>query len=333
LRLTFAVYALLGLSLTGAAHAGYGDIDANGYPNWGERSLHLWTNAVRVDPEAFSDRYEPCDFDDFQPEEQTPKSLLYYDFDLNDAARFHTDDMRSNNHFDHDSSDGTSFFDRMARFYGDSSWIGENIALGYGSSASVLFQGWMCSSGHRYNIMLADYNELGTGVLDLYYTQDFAAGLVETTSPIAMGVHEPMEGVGTVTFLADWEGMTPDSMSVIVDGNPREMTLTWGVANLGVYAHEASVFPGCHEYYFRWTRGDFSDTFPEDGSFLMGSCDEPIMWIDSQHGLGDADGDTGGDDWGATDPKLACLCANTRATGRTLIWWLALAGLIARRRV
>jgi hypothetical protein len=36
-----------------AAMAGYGDVDAEGYPSWAERDLHLWTNASRVDPEAF----------------------------------------------------------------------------------------------------------------------------------------------------------------------------------------------------------------------------------------------------------------------------------------
>jgi len=37
---------------SGLALAGYGD-PVDSYPHPWERSLHVWTNAVRVDPEAF----------------------------------------------------------------------------------------------------------------------------------------------------------------------------------------------------------------------------------------------------------------------------------------
>ena len=177
------------------AMAGYGDISSDGYPSWAERDVHLWTNIVRVDPDAFFGPESPvqhaCDIDDFVGDEAIPKAPHYYEFDLNDSGRFHSQDMYDNDHFDHSSSDGTSFGERIARFYTESGYVGENIAVGYPTAESVLLDGWMCSSGHRANIMNGDYNELGVGVVTNYYTQNFAAGLIQTTSPIAMGNHAP----------------------------------------------------------------------------------------------------------------------------------------------
>lgn len=102
--MTFAL--LLAAALP--ASAGYGDVNAEGKPSWAERDVHIWTNAVRVDPEAFSSDYGAggCSFERFLAGEQTPKPPLGYDPNLNDAARYHSTDMRDNNHFDHSSSDG-----------------------------------------------------------------------------------------------------------------------------------------------------------------------------------------------------------------------------------
>ena len=65
------------------ALAGYGDVSAEGYPSWVERDVHLWTNIVRLDPEAFfgpeSMVARACDIDDFVGDEGTPKAPLFYD--------------------------------------------------------------------------------------------------------------------------------------------------------------------------------------------------------------------------------------------------------------
>ncbi|MFT4975694.1 MAG: hypothetical protein ACI8S6_001581 [Myxococcota bacterium] len=127
--------------------------------------MHLWTNAVRVDPEAFSADYElgGCSFSSFSADERTPKAPIYYNRDLNTVARLHSEDMRDNDFFSHSSSDGTSFSARVGAWYA-TSFIGENIAWGYANSEVVVVQGWMCSTeGHRQNIMSGDWTELGTG--------------------------------------------------------------------------------------------------------------------------------------------------------------------------
>ena len=218
-------------------------------------------------------------------DEGTPKAPLFYDLDLNQAGRFHSQDMYANDHFDHDSSDGTSFFDRIARFYAESSYVGENIAQGYPTAESVLLDGWMCSPGHRANIMSGDYNELGVGVVTNYYTQNFAAGPVQTSSPIAMGNHSPENPMGPVEFLADFQGFEPNELVVVVDGSPTKMFLTYGVAHQGLYTAEMTVLgdSDCHEYYFRWKKENQRGTFPEEGSYMFGTeCPTDTMWRDGQ---------------------------------------------------
>ena len=329
---------MLFLLHTLAALAGYGDVTHGGYPSWGERDVHMWTNMVRVDPLEFFGHGNSwganCLISEFEASEQTPKPPLYHDFSLNDAGRFHSIDMWENNWFDHDSSDGTSFPERLGRFYTESGWIGENIASGYQDARAAVLYGWMCSAGHRANIMNPDYNELGVGVVSTYYTQDFATGVVETSSPIAMGNHSPQMPTGLVDFLVDYQGGEPDTLEVVVDGEPSQVHLTFGAADMGVYMTTVAVRPdqSCHSYYFRWTEDGASGTFPEDGSYQFGSgCSDDEMWEDAQAGSGDEDEATG---FGDDDEVLGCGCTLTRLSSRQPAGMLGLLSvlLLLRRR-
>jgi hypothetical protein len=293
-----------------SAFADYGEIiiadDGEAYPSWLERDVHMWTNMMRVDPVAFfgpeSEWTLPCDLDDFETDEKTPKNPLYYDFDLNDAGRFHSIDMYDNDWFDHASSDGTSFGDRMGRFYDESGMIGENIAMGYPDGQAALLQGWMCSAGHRANIMLDSYNELGVGVEGLYFTQDFAAGDTETSAPVAMGLHSPEYPLGAVEFLVDFQGAEPTSFNVVVDGRATPVELLYGSASRGVYQTDMTLISesDCHQYYFSWEQSMQSGTFPEAGSYLFGTdCSSDTMWIDTQLPIGGS-----GSSGGATEAEI-----------------------------
>ena len=283
--------ATLAIALTSPAVAGYGDVDEEGYPSWAERSVHLWTNAARVDPEAFADEYpqayDPCRFDDFTADEKTPKAPIYYDRNLNNAARFHSQDMVDNNWFAHESSDGTSFAQRLARFY-DSGFVGENIAYGYPSTYSAMFHGWMCSDGHRANIMNGAWVELGTGVVNTHYTQNFGGGAADSDGAVAMGVHEPESATDSAVFLADWQDdAAPATLVVVIDGTSTGLELTYGVETQGVFSADVEVDPGdCHAYYFAWETEDGTQgTFPETGSYTYGiSCSDELGWVDSQAG-------------------------------------------------
>ncbi|MBA3394298.1 MAG: CAP domain-containing protein [Deltaproteobacteria bacterium] len=95
---------------------------------------------------------------------------------LTHAANFHSKDMAVNDHFSHDSSDGTTFGPRVKRYYGYNTAIGENIAFGYQDAAAV-FTAWKNSPGHDAN-MRGDYSVIGISkVLDAdgtpYWTTDF----------------------------------------------------------------------------------------------------------------------------------------------------------------
>lgn len=49
---------------------------------------------------------------------------------------------------------------------------GENIAAKY-IDAPAAVNGWLNSEGHRKAMLSLDFEEIGVGVDDLYYTQNF----------------------------------------------------------------------------------------------------------------------------------------------------------------
>lgn len=329
-----------------AAQAGYGDVGEDGLPSASERELHIWTNAARVDPEAFKDDYQAggCSFDaDFSDDEKTPKLPVYWDHGLNEAARFHSDDMESSGNFSHDSSDGTPFSERLARFY-DSGFVGENIAYGYSDNFNVVFAGWMCSTtGHRANIMSGDWNELGTGVVSSYYTQNFGQGSAESAGPVAMGAHSPPSATAEAVFRADWQdAAAPVRLEVVLDGAPKALSLEFGTDEAGVFMAKAMPAPGdCHSYWFRWeTAAGETGALPETGSYLYGAdCPEPTGWRAEQPLIGGGDGGSdGATDFsalGALDdgetPKLVG-CATTTAPTTGWLGLIAAPLLVLRRR-
>ncbi|CAK0785842.1 hypothetical protein CVIRNUC_009054 [Coccomyxa viridis] len=87
--------------------------------------------------------------------------------------------MATQNYFSHTGSDGSGLEDRAANngFY--TFPLGENIAAGYISIQSVVLA-WMCSEGHRTNLMGCGFDTVGSGSAftntsdyELYFTQDF----------------------------------------------------------------------------------------------------------------------------------------------------------------
>ena len=321
------------------AFAGYGD-PVDGYPSWEERELHLYTNAARVDPEAHEDSYQAggCSFyQHFSDDEQTPKDPVYWQLDLNDAARYHSDDMYSNNWFSHDSSDGTTFQARMAEFYTKSGSVGENIAYGYPDQWAVNFEGWMCSmDGHRANIMSGMWNELGTGVVSNYYTQDFGGGMPETGLNIRMGVHTPympQDSGKDITFYADYAGEGLQSIVVVLDGTSHPLEVVWGEEERAVYGVEIELefedeATYCGSYFFWYEDDDGEGTFPEDGSYQLGAaCEEE--WIDQQAAvgaIGTTDGSARGSDMMGDIRLVGCSASGVGGA----LWLLPLMGL--RRR-
>ena len=246
--------------LSSLALSGYGD-PTDGVPSYIEREIHLWTNAVRVDPEYFRDDYVDggCTFDSFNVVEQTPQVPYWWHGGLGEVARRHSVDMRTNDHFSHSSSDGTSMGNRLAPFYPTGA-VGENIAQGYPSAFSVVVQGWMCStSGHRAAIMSPSFEDLGVGVDADWYTQNFGErGYDPHAFSARLGLHFPERPSSEVTFrLAVHTGDAPPAaVSVVYNGVRHSMGLLIGEPSNGIY--EVTVpddAHGCGAYWFSLDEG------------------------------------------------------------------------------
>ncbi|MFE9647499.1 sigma-70 family RNA polymerase sigma factor [Streptomyces sp. NPDC006365] len=80
------------------------------------------------------------------------------------AAQLHSEDMSTNQYFDHTSLDGRSFVDRAAA-QGHPSPGAENIARGQSTPEAVM-DSWMNSQGHRENILNCSLATMGLGVVD-----------------------------------------------------------------------------------------------------------------------------------------------------------------------
>jgi uncharacterized protein YkwD len=98
---------------------------------------------------------------------------------LRTAAQGHSFDMASQDFFSHTSLDGRTFDQRIhnAGYFG--SYLGENIAAGQTTPASVV-AAWMASTGHCVNIMTGSYSAVGVGyafnsssTYRSYWTMDF----------------------------------------------------------------------------------------------------------------------------------------------------------------
>lgn len=84
---------------------------------------------------------------------------------LTDIATMKSKDMADKGYFDHTSPTYGSPFQMLQDFGVHYTAAGENIAAGQQTPEEVM-NAWMNSSGHRANIMNANYTELGVG----YYT-------------------------------------------------------------------------------------------------------------------------------------------------------------------
>lgn len=99
---------------------------------------------------------------------------LSYDWELSRVARYKSQDMKDNNYFSHTSPVYGSPFQMLKSFGITYSSAGENIAKGYATPQAVV-NAWMNSSGHRANILNANYTTIGVGYVSggNYWTQLF----------------------------------------------------------------------------------------------------------------------------------------------------------------
>jgi uncharacterized YkwD family protein/spore coat assembly protein SafA len=99
---------------------------------------------------------------------------LTMDWELQRVARTKSQDMKNKGYFSHQSPTYGSPFDMMKQFGISYRTAGENIAMGQRTPQEVM-QSWMNSSGHRANILKADFTHIGVGyeASGNYWTQMF----------------------------------------------------------------------------------------------------------------------------------------------------------------
>ena len=99
---------------------------------------------------------------------------LTYDWELSRVARYKSQDMKDNNYFSHTSPVYGTPFQMIKNFGLTYRSAGENIAKGYSTPQAVV-NSWMNSSGHRANILNANYTHIGVGYVagGNYWTQMF----------------------------------------------------------------------------------------------------------------------------------------------------------------
>ncbi len=269
----------------GTALAGYGDPVA-GVPEPAGRALALWTNAARVDPEAFEADYNAggCSFyTDFSAAEQVPRAPYRHDADLMAAADAHTLDMHSVGFFSHTSSDGTPFATRVWSYYTGFA-IAENIAWDSGSNREMVMGNWMCSAaGHRGAILSATYEDLGAARYGVYGTLDFGAR--GGASPALRSAAHELAGGQASLYAVIGSASAPDAVELVVDGGVVATDLLWGTDSNGIHGVQVPDDGGCHEYYARAFYGGTELRFPEEGSYGWGACawDDPgAQWLDRQ---------------------------------------------------
>ena len=86
------------------------------------------------------------------------------------AADSHTRAMASRGFFSHDSADGTPFWKRVRRWYGDGGYrrwaVGENLLWSSPDVAAArAVQMWMNSPPHRRNMLSPQWREVGLSAL------------------------------------------------------------------------------------------------------------------------------------------------------------------------
>lgn len=249
----------------------YGESDTKGRPSSEERLLHVLTNQIRQ---------APREWPGFDPALASPEARgpLLLEPGLLEAARFHADDMAESGTFAHESSDGTSFFERLSRYFPGPA--GENIYTGFGGGARAALTGWMNSSGHRMNILDGSWNRLGPGfsVRDgqVFYVQDFGRAPNGAPEPIPGAAVERIAS-GRLLLLAnffDARASRPRSFEAVLDDTRIALEHEGGPSGNETWSAITDEPPECTPLRFVLVMGSGRETtFPTTGALLAGrSC-------------------------------------------------------------
>ena len=128
-----------------------------------------------------------------------PAAAVAWNDQLARAALSHSIDMAAHDHFSHTGTDGSQPWDRARAAGYPSTYVGENVAVGYTSEQAVV-TGWLNSAGHCKNIMTAAYAEIGAAYAKGYSSQIKSEALFWTLNlGKAESAANPDTNVGALT--------------------------------------------------------------------------------------------------------------------------------------
>jgi uncharacterized protein YkwD len=108
---------------------------------------------------------------------------------LSTAAQAKANDMVARGYWSHDTPDGDKPWKFIQKSGYDYGVAGENLAYGFTNSAAAI-TGWMNSPEHRSNILSADYQEVGFGIVSADNYQNHG----KTTLVVAMYAEPAVNG-------------------------------------------------------------------------------------------------------------------------------------------
>ena len=157
---------------------------------------------------------------------------------LFNASEEHSYDMGARGYFAHNTPEGITPWDRIRTAgYTYNTWLGENLAAGYGTAQSV-FDAWRISPGHNANMLGANYRAIGVSryyvngsVYGWYWTTDFG-GVVDSSYAIDAAFIEKY------STLRGAPGAAMGDKQIVTGGSYQNFSngrLYWNQATGGIY--------------------------------------------------------------------------------------------------
>ncbi|HMU38047.1 MAG TPA: hypothetical protein PKE31_03460 [Pseudomonadota bacterium] len=261
-----------------------------GFPNWRERTIHEFMNRSRCDPQADLAACPAANC--LEKACYTAKNPLYMDANLNRVARFHSDEMKQQTYFAHDSA--CTVVSNISSIYPGScngaascacvggtktcsptctAWNGRAPLFSTSFSGEIIAStsdpqsafymwlyekaansncGYSTANGHRYNILTAGPS-VGVGVNSTGSSVGDFGGAAAGTYKIPSGSHYPQTGA-SLDMWANWKDTAaPSQANVNVEGKCTAMTRKVGTAQNGGWSVTLTgLGTTCQRYRFEF---------------------------------------------------------------------------------
>jgi uncharacterized protein YkwD len=152
---------------------------------------------------------------------EASQSKLTIDPKLTAAAQAKADDMATRNYWAHDTPDGKAPWAFVSAAGYNYEVAGENLAYGFNGAQEAIV-GWMNSPTHRANILNADYQNVGFGIVN---SPDYQGKGPQTIVVAEYG--KPSTSVATVRFNVDNPPAVQTPPSVLsIDREPASQSVS-----------------------------------------------------------------------------------------------------------